>query len=239
MSHTAPTQHIPAPEGAFKVNLLGEYNIGGDAFVIEDLFERCGITLVSTFCGNSDYASLAQARHADLDLVMCHRSINYVAGMLETAYGIPWLKVNFIGAAQSAKALRKVGKFFGDAALIERIETVIAEEMVAGGEASRPRSARAARARPPCSSSVGRGRTTTSTCSPRSACRPSAPATSSATATTTKGDGCCPTSRSTPTTATSRRSTSNARSTSHKGATRLSTPGSRARPARASPSTRE
>ena len=29
---------------------------------------------------------------------MCHRSINYVAGMLETAYGIPWLKVNFIGA---------------------------------------------------------------------------------------------------------------------------------------------
>jgi nitrogenase molybdenum-iron protein alpha chain len=129
VAHTAPTAHIPAPEGAFKVNLLGEYNIGGDAFVIEDLFERAGITLVSTFCGNSDYASMAQARHVDLNLVMCHRSINYVAGMLETSYGIPWLKVNFIGAAQSAKSLRKIAKFFGDAALAERIENVIAEEM--------------------------------------------------------------------------------------------------------------
>jgi nitrogenase molybdenum-iron protein alpha/beta subunit len=31
-------------EGKFKVNLLGEYNIGGDAFVIEKLFEEMGIT---------------------------------------------------------------------------------------------------------------------------------------------------------------------------------------------------
>ena len=27
---------IPTPEGKFKMNLLGEYNIGGDAFELED-----------------------------------------------------------------------------------------------------------------------------------------------------------------------------------------------------------
>jgi nitrogenase molybdenum-iron protein alpha/beta subunit len=29
---------------------------------------------------------------------MCHRSINYVADMIEKKYGTPWIKVNFIGA---------------------------------------------------------------------------------------------------------------------------------------------
>lgn len=142
VAHTAPTQHIAKPEGRFKINLLGEYNIGGDAFVLEDLFERCGITLVSTFCGNSTYESMAQARHADLDLVMCHRSINYMAGMLETAYGIPWVKVNFIGAAQTAKGLRKIGAFFDDAELKSRIEQVIAEEMAKVEAAKAPIAAR-------------------------------------------------------------------------------------------------
>ncbi|MDA3960650.1 MAG: nitrogenase molybdenum-iron protein alpha chain [Planctomycetota bacterium] len=130
VSHEAPTQHFPVPEGKFKINLLGEYNIGGDAFVLEELFERCGISLVSTFCGNSTYESLAQARHVDLNLVMCHRSINYVATMLETSYGIPWAKVNFIGANQTAKSLRKVAAFFDDAELTAKVEQVIAEEMV-------------------------------------------------------------------------------------------------------------
>ena len=41
--------------GKFRINMLGEYNIGGDAFVLEDLLERCGITLVATFSGNSTH----------------------------------------------------------------------------------------------------------------------------------------------------------------------------------------
>ena len=115
----------------FRVNVLGEYNIGGDAFVIEDLFDKCGIELVSTMSGNSTLEKFETAHTADLSLVMCHRSINYVAEMLETAYGIPWMKSNFIGAEATAKSLRKVGQYFGDQELIDRIEKVIEEEMVA------------------------------------------------------------------------------------------------------------
>ncbi len=116
-------------EGKFKVNLLGEYNIGGDAFVIEELFEKCGLTLVSTFSGNSTYDNFAGSHHADLNMVMCHRSINYVADMMEKKYGIPWIKVNFIGAEATAKSLRKIAQYFGDSELISRTEKVIAEEL--------------------------------------------------------------------------------------------------------------
>lgn len=118
-------------EGKYRFNLLGEYNIGGDAFELERIFDKIGLTLISTFSGNSTIDSFEQAHHADLNLVMCHRSINYLAEMMETKFGIPWFKINFIGAEATAKSLRKIGLYFEDQELIDRIEEVIAEEMPA------------------------------------------------------------------------------------------------------------
>ena len=40
-----------SPEGKFKINMLGEYNIGGDAFEIERILKKCGITLNASFSG--------------------------------------------------------------------------------------------------------------------------------------------------------------------------------------------
>lgn len=115
--------------GEYRINLLGEYNIGGDGFEIDRILKKCGITNNATVSGNSTYDQFASAHKADLNAVMCHRSINYVADMLETKYGIPWIKVNFIGAASTAKSLRKIAQYFGDRSLIDRVEEVIAEEM--------------------------------------------------------------------------------------------------------------
>ncbi|MBI4792996.1 MAG: nitrogenase molybdenum-iron protein alpha chain [Deltaproteobacteria bacterium] len=117
--------------GKYKINLLGEYNIGGDGFEIDRIFKKCGITNIATFSGNSTYDQFASAHTADLNAVMCHRSINYVADMLETKYGIPWIKVNFISAKATAKSLRKIAEYFGDQEIIDRVEAVIAEEMPA------------------------------------------------------------------------------------------------------------
>ncbi|MFO7495154.1 MAG: nitrogenase molybdenum-iron protein alpha chain [Desulfobacterales bacterium] len=117
--------------GEFRVNLLGEYNIGGDAFEIERIFEKCGITTVATFSGNSSIDAFANSHTADLNLIMCHRSINYVAEMMEKKFGVPWIKINFIGAEATAKSLRKIAAYFDDPALTERVEAVIAEELPA------------------------------------------------------------------------------------------------------------
>jgi nitrogenase molybdenum-iron protein alpha chain len=116
-------------EGEFRLNILGEYNIGGDAFEIERITDKCGLTVHSTFSGNSEYDEFASAHTVDLNVVMCHRSINYMAEMMEKKYGIPWFKINFVGAHATAKSLRKIAAYFGDEKLIERVEAVIAEEM--------------------------------------------------------------------------------------------------------------
>ncbi|UCD53402.1 MAG: hypothetical protein JSW27_12275 [Phycisphaerales bacterium] len=68
---------------------------------------------------------------------MCHRSIDYVADMIEEKYGIPWVKVNFIGANATVKSLRKIAQYFEDDALTKRVEKAIAEEMKAVEEAQR------------------------------------------------------------------------------------------------------
>jgi nitrogenase molybdenum-iron protein alpha chain len=116
-------------EAEFKINLLGEYNIGGDGFEIDRILEDCGISIVSTFSGNSTYDQFANAHTADLNTVMCHRSINYVADMMEIKYGIPWIKINFIGAASTAKSLRKIAQYFDDPKLTRKVEEVIKKEM--------------------------------------------------------------------------------------------------------------
>ncbi len=136
IANNALFQHVVGrddtePDGKYKVNLLGEYNIGGDAFLIEDLFERCGITLVATLSGNSSIETMRRCHNVELNLVMCHRSINYMADMMETRFGVPWLKINFIGAEATAKSLRKIAAYFEDPAMIDKVEQVIAEEMVA------------------------------------------------------------------------------------------------------------
>ncbi len=116
-------------EGKFKVNLLGEYNIGGDAFVIEKLFEEMGVTLVSTYSGNSSIHDFENSHMVDLNMVMCHRSINYIAEMMEKKYGVPWIKVNFIGAEATIKTLRKIAEYFDDKEMKKKVEIIIKREM--------------------------------------------------------------------------------------------------------------
>jgi len=113
------------------INILGEYNIGGDAYEIERVLERCGIHLQATLSGNVVYDDITRAHNANLNVIMCHRSINYIGEMMEKKFGIPWIKVNFIGVEATAKSLRKIAQYFEDQALRDRVEEVIEDEMAA------------------------------------------------------------------------------------------------------------
>ncbi len=125
---------VDEKQGKYAINLLGEYNIGGDEWEISRVLMKIGYHVVTTMTGNSTYEEIAKAHNADLNLVQCHRSINYIADMIEEKYGMPWLKVNFIGVASMSNALRQMAKYFGDAELMARTEEVIKEETEAVAE---------------------------------------------------------------------------------------------------------
>ncbi|SHO52191.1 nitrogenase component I subunit alpha [Anaerocolumna xylanovorans] len=119
------------PMGKYSLNILGEYNIGGDGWEEERILKKIGYEIVSVFTGDGSYETMKNAHLADLNLVMCHRSINYVAQMMKTKYGIDWLKVNFIGIGATCKTLRMIAEYFQDTELIAKTEEVIAQELEA------------------------------------------------------------------------------------------------------------
>lgn len=122
------TDYVPKK---YSINLLGEYNIGGDSWEIERVLKKIGYNIVAVMTGDGSYEAIKNAHHADVNLVQCHRSINYIAEMIETKYGVPWIKANFIGVNSTIETLRNLAIYFGDAELIEKTEVVIAEEVAA------------------------------------------------------------------------------------------------------------
>jgi len=116
--------------GKYAINILGEYNIGGDAWEIERVLNKIGYyEIITTMTGNGTYRDLKSAHKANLNLVQCHRSINYIADMLNKKYGTNWMKVNFIGIKSFTKSLRDMARYFDDPGLIARTEEVIEEEL--------------------------------------------------------------------------------------------------------------
>lgn len=116
--------------GKFPINILGEYNIGGDGWEVERMLKEIGYHIVTVMTGDGSWESLRNAHVSELNLVQCHRSINYIAEMLEIKYGTPWLKVNFIGVKSTVETLRNMAKYFDDPGLTQRTEDFIAKELL-------------------------------------------------------------------------------------------------------------
>ncbi len=129
MEKVIGTGDLEKAPAKFPINLLGEYNIGGDGWEVERILEDVGYHVVSVMTGDGAYEDLKNAHVAELNLVQCHRSINYIAEMLEKKYGTPWLKVNFVGIQATIETLRNMAIYFDDEELTKNTEAVISREL--------------------------------------------------------------------------------------------------------------
>jgi len=111
-----------------KLNFLGEYNLGGEKWVVERYLREIGIEINVAFTGDSTVAALKQAPGACLNLVQCTGSMHWVAMSLEQEYGTPYQDVNFFGSANTAESLRKIAQFYGEPEIIRRTEALIDRE---------------------------------------------------------------------------------------------------------------
>ncbi len=91
------------------INLIGEYNIAGDLWLVEPLLEKAGIRVLSRITGNSTFEEITWAHRAKLNVVVCGRALINVARDMESRYGIPYVEVSFFGSTEIAKALRAIG----------------------------------------------------------------------------------------------------------------------------------
>lgn len=111
------------------INLLGEFNIAGEAWMIRQYFERMGIEVVSTLTGDGRVGDLRRCHGARLNLVQCSGSMTPLALRLQEEYGIPLRRVSFFGFEDTARALYDTAEYFGDPELMERAQQVVREEI--------------------------------------------------------------------------------------------------------------
>jgi nitrogenase molybdenum-iron protein alpha chain len=110
----------------YDVLIVGDYNIGGDAWASRILLEEMGLRVIGQWSGDGSVAEIEAGPRAKLNLIHCYRSMNYICRHMEEKYGIPWIEYNFFGPTQIAKSLRAIAELFDDT-IKEGAERVIAK----------------------------------------------------------------------------------------------------------------
>ncbi len=123
----------PATRTAYDVNLIGEYNIAGDLWGMQPLFERLGIRILSCISGDARFEDLRHAHRAKLNVIICSKSLTNLARKMKKRWGIPYLEESFYGMTDTAKALRDMARELdlangGGAVMQERAEALVREE---------------------------------------------------------------------------------------------------------------
>jgi nitrogenase molybdenum-cofactor synthesis protein NifE len=114
-----------------KVNFLGEYNLGGEKWIVERYLREIGVEINVAFTGDSSVEALKRAPGAKLNLVQCTGSMHWLAAQMEKEFGIPLLDVNFFGSENIADSLRRIAAFYGDTEVARRAEALIERETAA------------------------------------------------------------------------------------------------------------
>ena len=98
----------------YDVAILGDYNIGGDAWSSRTLLEEMGLRVVAQWSGDGTLSEMELTPKVKLNLLHCYRSMNYISRHMEEKYGIPWMEYNFFGPTKIAESLRCIAGFFDD-----------------------------------------------------------------------------------------------------------------------------
>src|SRR5512137_525404 len=98
----------------YDVAVIGDYNIGGDAWSSRILLEEMGLRVVAQWSGDGTIAEMEKTPKVKLNLIHCYRSMNYISRHMEEKYKIPWIEYNFFGPTKIAESLRKIAALFDE-----------------------------------------------------------------------------------------------------------------------------
>ena len=126
---TASTEGI----SPVSVNILGDFNLAGEVWIIRDYFEKMGVEVVATITGDGRIDDIRRAHGAALNLVQCSGSMMHLAKELHEKVGIPFKKVSYFGIEDMAQALYDTAGFFAGLSpgIEERTAALVSGELAA------------------------------------------------------------------------------------------------------------
>lgn len=111
------------------VNILGDFNLAGETWLIRKYYEEMGVNVVSTITGDGRVEEITKARTAALNLVQCSGSMIYLAKLMEERYGIPYLRVSYFGIEDMSESLYSVARFFNEPEIMRKTKELIRREV--------------------------------------------------------------------------------------------------------------
>ena len=123
----APQATIPD-----SINIMGEFNIGGETWIIKKYYEAMGVKVVSVITGDGRVEEVQQAKNAALNVVQCSGSVTHLAKQMEKEYGIPFIRVSYFGIEDTSEALYQVAVHFKkNAEILKKTQALIKKEVKA------------------------------------------------------------------------------------------------------------
>ncbi len=122
---TGTAKDIPAES----INILGDFNLAGELWMLTDYYKKMGVNIVSTITGDGRVDEIRNAHKAKLNVVQCSGSMIHLAKMMKEEYGIPFIKVSYFGIEDMSDALYEVASFFKNDGMMEKAKALVREEL--------------------------------------------------------------------------------------------------------------
>ena len=113
------------------INILGDFNLAGEIWLIQAYFKRMGVEVVANITGDGRVDDIRRAHGAALNVVQCSGATMDLARMMEKQYGIPHLRVSYFGIEDMAESLYAVARHFEDPEMMARTKQLVQDELAA------------------------------------------------------------------------------------------------------------
>ncbi len=113
----------------YSINILGDFNLAGEIWLVREYLEKIGIEVVANITGDGRVDDIRRCHGAALNVVQCSGATMDLARMMEEKYQIPNIRVSYFGVEDMAQALYDIAGFFKDPQLMEQTRELVREEL--------------------------------------------------------------------------------------------------------------
>ena len=113
------------------INILGDFNLAGETWMIKDYYKKIGVDVVATMTGDGRVDDIRKAHTASLNVVQCSGSMVFLAKMMKEKFGIPFIHVSYFGIEDMSRALYDVAEHFKelDGTILTRTQELVSTEI--------------------------------------------------------------------------------------------------------------
>ncbi|WP_028002400.1 nitrogenase iron-molybdenum cofactor biosynthesis protein NifE [Sinorhizobium arboris] len=136
----------PDDAGPYDINILGEFNLSGEFWLVKPLLDRLGIRVRACIPGDARYRDVASSHRARAAMLVCSTALIKLARKMEERWQIPFFEGSFYGITATSEALRRIAELLvkkgANTEILDRTDKLIAEEEAIAWkrlEAYRPR----------------------------------------------------------------------------------------------------